>query len=130
MNQKLGQPTKDPLPPIQPKEAKKAENSAKNGQAFEVTFDGNSDKLKTKKYSKFSSIKKTRDIRLASEKIDERYFFQILKLTENPRYFFLGIYQLNIPKINGFSLLQKSAFVLNCSEDKDSDFLKTSMSSQ
>ena len=89
MNQKLGQPTKDPLPPIQPKEAKKADNSAKNGQAFEVTFDGNSDKLKTKKYSKFSSIKKTRDIRLASEKIDERYFFfQILKLTQNPKYFF------------------------------------------
>ena len=74
MNQKLGESTKDPLPPIQPKEAKKADNSAKNGQAFEVTFDGNSDKLKTKKYSKFSSIKKTRDIRLASEKIDERYF--------------------------------------------------------
>ena len=86
MNQKLGEPTKDPLPPIQPKEAKKAENSAKNGQAFEVTFDENSDKLKTKKYSKFSSIKKKRDIRLASEKIDDRYFF-LLNLKINLKYF-------------------------------------------
>ena len=71
MNQKLLQPSKEPLPPIQPKETKK-EISAKNGQAFEVVFDENSDQLKTKKYSKFSSIRKKRDIRLASEKIDER----------------------------------------------------------
>ena len=73
MNQKLLQPSKEPLPPIQPKETTKKEISAKNtGQAFEVVFDENSDQLKTKKYSKFSSIRKKRDIRLASEKIDER----------------------------------------------------------
>ena len=73
MNQKLGQPAKDPLPPILPKETPKQENSANKNKAFEVVFDENTDELKTKKYSKFSSIKKKRDIRLASEKIDERY---------------------------------------------------------
>ena len=96
MNQKLGQSTKDPLPPIQPKEAKKADNSAKNGQAFEVTFDEKSDKLKTKKYSKFSSIKKTRDIRLASEKIDDRYFFFNLKINSKSKIFLFSRYLIFI----------------------------------
>ena len=74
LKEKIAKISKDPLPPISsnhPKDAKK-DKSAKNGQAFEVVFDENSDQLKTKKYSKFSGLKKTKNIRLASQTIDDR----------------------------------------------------------
>ena len=67
----------DPLPPIDSGKngliaSKSAKNKEKSGNAvsYQVVFDDD-DKLKTKKYSKFSSMKK-RDVRLASERIDER----------------------------------------------------------
>lgn len=70
MNQKLLGPL-PPLPPIKTvnKPDDNKAKSAKKVQAYQVVFDD--DQIKTKKYSKFSGIQK-RDIRLHSEKIDNR----------------------------------------------------------
>ena len=76
LNQKLGKISKDPLPPIpsknESKKDAKKDKRAKNGKAFEIVLDETSDEMKTKKYSKFSGIQKNKNIRLASQKIDER----------------------------------------------------------
>ena len=77
LNQKLGQHPSEPLPPIQPKakaNTNKIEDksaNSKNATAFQVVFDENSDGIKTKKYSKFSSILRPNK-KLPSQKIDDR----------------------------------------------------------
>ena len=73
LNQKLGQLPSEPLPPIQPKANSNADKSAnsKNATAFQVVFDDNSDGVKTKKYSKFSSMLRPNK-KLPSQKIDDR----------------------------------------------------------
>ena len=76
LNQKLGQLPSEPLPPIQPKANSNADKSAnsKNATAFQVVFDDHSDGVKTKKYSKFSSMRRPNK-KLPSQKIDDRWFF-------------------------------------------------------
>ena len=74
LTQKIGQMlSKDPLPPIKNNNSKndkdKSAKISKNGQAFTVVFDENSEKMKMKKYSKFQGIPK----REAHSKIDDRY---------------------------------------------------------
>ena len=81
LNQKLGQTPKVPLPPIAKKDqlppadsekaAKKAASKS-GGQAFQIVFDDYSDQLKTKKYSKFSSLVKN-DPKLPRQTINPRY---------------------------------------------------------
>ena len=73
LNQKLGQLPSEPLPPIpsKPKNEDKSANN-KNATAFQVVFDENSDGVKTKKYSKFSSMMRPNKSKLPSQKIDDR----------------------------------------------------------
>ena len=75
LNQRLGQLPSESLPPIQPKaNTNKIEDksaNSKNATAFQVVFDENSDGIKTKKYSKFSSILRPNK-KLPSQKIDDR----------------------------------------------------------
>ena len=73
LNQKLGQLPSEPLPPIQPKANSNDDKSAnsKNATAFQVVFDDHSDGVKTKKYSKFSSMLRPNK-KLPSQKIDDR----------------------------------------------------------
>ena len=72
LNQKLGQLPKEPLPPIKQNDKKpKEDKSAKNSTAFQVVFDENTEGMKTKKYSKFSSLMRPSK-KLPSKKIDDR----------------------------------------------------------
>jgi len=115
LNQRLGQLPSEPLPPIQPKaNTNKIEDksaNSKNATAFQVVFDENSDGIKTKKYSKFSSILRPNK-KLPSQKIDDRYLS-----AERARDRWISAAQKISPGIENL-------------EDEEVDYLAASMTSK
>ena len=70
---KIGQISKEPLPPIkQINDEKSAKKSTSNNQAFTVVFDDNSNKMKMKKYSKYQGIPKRDMTSHSKNEIDDR----------------------------------------------------------
>ena len=70
---KIGQISKEPLPPIkQINDEKSAKKSTSNNQAFTVVFDDNSNKMKMKKYSKYQGIPKRDMTSYSKNEIDDR----------------------------------------------------------
>lgn len=113
LNQKLGQPAKEPLPPIAKNNKPSPEKKSNNGQtvSYQVVFD-DADNMKTKKHSKFSSLS-MRNAKLPAQKIDERYLSAL-----NAKNRWLTAAQKISPGIADHL------------DDGDADFLAASMTSQ